>query len=485
MAQDEKGVVKEVECSIKVEDGPWKRNGISCGLWTFIVSLYFKLCKFMKKAWDIGVNDPRKFIHCLKVGIALTVVSLFYYFNPLYDGVGKNAMWAVMTVVVVFEYTAGSTIYKSINRICGTALAGLLAFGLHWVASKAGELEPLIVGVLLFLLVSAATFSRFIPTIKARFDYGVMIFILTFSLVSISSYRIDELFDMARERISTIIIGTSLCIIVSMIIYPVWAGFELYILVTGNLDKLANSLEGCVAQYFEAQTASEESNKKLMDYKCVLNSKAIEDSMANLARWEPAHGRFKFRHPWKQYLIIGAAMRRCASCIDALIGCINSENKTSNDMKKIMSTTSMKVGANSASVLRELAITIKSMTMSNKLDIMVKEMNNVAQELQNLLKSYSSTYNINAKEAFPSDEKIEIPIMQVIQVVTFVSLLTEIVSRVEDIVKGVEELSNLAKFQPAISKCEKFKQHSIDSKISPEQQNDEEEEEIIKTLRIV
>jgi hypothetical protein len=107
MAQDEKGVVKEVECSIKVEDVPWKRNGISCGLWTFIVSLYFKLCKFMKKAWDIGVNDPRKFIHCLKVGIALTAVSLFYYFNPLYDGVGKNAMWAVMTVVVVFEYTAG------------------------------------------------------------------------------------------------------------------------------------------------------------------------------------------------------------------------------------------------------------------------------------------------------------------------------------------------------------------------------------------
>jgi hypothetical protein len=96
----------------------------------------------------------------------------------------------------------------------------------------------------LYFSVSAATFSRFIPTIKARFDYGVMIFILTFSLVSISSYRIDELFDMARERISTIIIGTSLCILVSMIIYPVWAGLELYILVTGNLDKLANSLEG-------------------------------------------------------------------------------------------------------------------------------------------------------------------------------------------------------------------------------------------------
>jgi hypothetical protein len=98
---------KGVEWRIKVEDGPWKRAGISCSIWTFITSLYFKLCKFVKKAWEIGVNDPRKFIHCVKVGLALAAVSLFYYLKPLYDGVGKNAMWAVMTVIVVFEYTAG------------------------------------------------------------------------------------------------------------------------------------------------------------------------------------------------------------------------------------------------------------------------------------------------------------------------------------------------------------------------------------------
>lgn len=50
-------------------------------------------------------------------------------------------------------YFAGATIYKSINRICGTTLAGLLAFGVHWVASRAGDQwEPIIVGVSLFLL---------------------------------------------------------------------------------------------------------------------------------------------------------------------------------------------------------------------------------------------------------------------------------------------------------------------------------------------
>ena len=73
----------------------------------WISGLGLKLLKFPKKAWELGVNDPRKFIHAIKVAIALTLVSLFYYVKPLYDGVGGNAIWAVMTVVVVFQYTAG------------------------------------------------------------------------------------------------------------------------------------------------------------------------------------------------------------------------------------------------------------------------------------------------------------------------------------------------------------------------------------------
>lgn len=137
----------------------------------------------------------------------------------------------------------------------------------------------------------------------------------------------------------------------------------------------------------------------------------------------------------------------------------------------------MKVGTNSACVLRELAITIKSMTKSNKLDILVVEMNNSAQELQNLLKSYPDTHN-------NSNAKMEIPIIEIIQVVTVVSLITEIVARVEDIVKSVEELSNLAKFEPAMFKCDKSKQHSTDNKISPEEQ-EKDEVAIIKTLQMV
>lgn len=80
--------------------------------------------------------------------------------------------------------------------------------------------------------------------------------------------------------------------------------------------------------YFEKNDAKEPSaTKNSEDFKCVLNSKASEDSHANLARWEPAHGRFGFRHPWTQYLKVGASMRHCAYCVEALHGCINSEVK--------------------------------------------------------------------------------------------------------------------------------------------------------------
>ena len=59
-------------------------------------------------AWSIGREDQRRAIHALKVGTALTLVSLLYILEPLFQGVGKNAMWAVMTVVVVLEFTAGN-----------------------------------------------------------------------------------------------------------------------------------------------------------------------------------------------------------------------------------------------------------------------------------------------------------------------------------------------------------------------------------------
>ncbi|MCD7456928.1 hypothetical protein HAX54_033579 [Datura stramonium] len=422
----------------------------------FLKSLILVVLRFLEKSWNVGKNEPRKVIHCLKVGIALSIVSLFYYLRPLYNGVGGTAMWAVMTVVVVFEYTVGATLYKCLNRATGTFCAGFLAIGIHWIANQSGKrFEPIIMGVSIFILASAATFTRFIPAVKARFDYGTMIFILTFTLVSISGYRVANLLSMAHERVSTIIIGASLCVITSILIFPIWAGEELHKLVISNLEKLAESLDCCVAEYFSDSEDTTTNTKKMLAFKCVLNSKASEEAMANFARWEPAHGLFNFQHPWGKYLKISASMRSCACCIEALTSCINQKDQASELLKNQLTNSCQQVSSSTADILKELALNMKTMRKSSRMDMLIQEKNSAIQELETLMEQLSGLL-IQPKGAKNEKDDQEkpvirtstnvIPLVEIIPTATFASLVIEIATRIEGIADAVEELSKMAKF---------------------------------------
>lgn len=469
-----------VEWKVNMPDGTSakleRENGmvsrVCMGIKGIIGRFVSKIWRFLVKAWSIGASEPKKVVHCVKVGLALTLVSLFYYMKPLYQGVGGNAMWAVMTVVVVFEYPVGAMLSKCINRMIGTFFAGSLAVGVHWIASHSGEVfQPLILGASVFLLASAATFTRFIPTIKARFDYGAMIFILTFSLVSISGYRVDELFELAHTRFSTVAIGTSICILISMLFYPVWAGTELHHLINRNMEKLADSLDGCVEEYFNGNgddnKSDDDQNKKLQGYICVLNSKATEESMANFARWEPTHGNFNFGHPWKQYLKIGAAMRNCACCVESLNSCINSEIQVPEYLKKNFSDVCMGLTSHCSKVLKELAVSMKTMTKSPNTDLSVGEMNFSAQELQNALKSLPSPLLLpplqkNEATGEAATKQSTLTLIDILPLATAISLLIEITTRIERIADEVDELATLAEFNPASDEKSQQKQSKTD-----------------------
>lgn len=52
----------------------------------------------------------------------------------------------------------------------------------------------------------------------------------------------------------------------------------------------------------------------------------------NLARWEPAHGSFYFRHPWKEYHELGDLLRSYAYCINSLSG-IASDTKVVKELR--------------------------------------------------------------------------------------------------------------------------------------------------------
>lgn len=79
----------------------WK---LSKGL---LEKLKAKVVELTLKTIKLAKDDPRRVVHSLKVGLALNLVSLLYYLRPLYDNFGVSAVWAVMTVVVVLEYSVG------------------------------------------------------------------------------------------------------------------------------------------------------------------------------------------------------------------------------------------------------------------------------------------------------------------------------------------------------------------------------------------
>jgi len=68
----------------------------------------------------IARDDPRRVAHSLKVGLALTLVSVFYYVTPLFNGWGDSTIWAVITVVFVMEFTVGWSWTGSSSSLAGT-----------------------------------------------------------------------------------------------------------------------------------------------------------------------------------------------------------------------------------------------------------------------------------------------------------------------------------------------------------------------------
>ncbi|ANM65310.1 unnamed protein product [Arabidopsis thaliana] len=422
-----------------------KKAGFFQRLQDFPSKLKDDVTKRVKNVQKFAKDDPRRIIHSMKVGVALTLVSLLYYVRPLYISFGVTGMWAILTVVVVFEFTVGGTLSKGLNRGFATLIAGALGVGAVHLARFFGHQgEPIVLGILVFSLGAAATFSRFFPRIKQRYDYGALIFILTFSFVAISGYRTDEILIMAYQRLSTILIGGTICILVSIFICPVWAGEDLHKMIANNINKLAKYLEGFEGEYFQPEKISKETSSCVREYKSILTSKSTEDSLANLARWEPGHGRFRLRHPWKKYLKIAGLVRQCAVHLEILNGYVLSNDKAPQEfeskIQEPITTMSREVGE----ALKAIAKSIK--TMRNDSACVNAHIDNSKKAIKNL--------KIALKSSYPETYK---DLLEIIPGVTMASILIEVVNCVEKIYEAVEEFSGLAHFK-----------ETLDSKLSAE-----------------
>jgi hypothetical protein len=125
--------------------------------------------------------------------------------------------------------------------------ASVFIIGLHLKSVGHGisnSTDDLYCSLLILFLGFAATYVRFFPTIKKSYDYGVLIFLLTFNLITVSSYRQNDVLPLTRDRLSTIAIGCAICLFMSLLVLPNWSGEDLHNSTVNKFEGLATSIEG-------------------------------------------------------------------------------------------------------------------------------------------------------------------------------------------------------------------------------------------------
>ncbi|KQK01611.1 hypothetical protein BRADI_3g57050v3 [Brachypodium distachyon] len=340
--------------------------------------------------WAFARKDPRKPVYSAKVATALALITLLVFLREPSDIV-SHSVWAILTVVVVFEYTIGATLSKGLNRGLGTLTAGGLALAVAESARRIDNLDIVFLIFITFVVAFGATLVKLHPKMKP-YEYGLRVFLLTFCYVTVSGYSTGEFIGTAVSRFLLIAIGAAVSLAINIGIHPIWAGEDLHHLVAKNFAGVAKSLEGCVDGYLTCMEYERVPSKILTyqasddplysGYREAVEAQAQEETLLGFAIWEPPHGPYKkMKYPWVSYTKVGGALRHCSFAVMALHGCILSEIQAPPESRRVFSTELHTVGKEGAKVLRELGQRVKTMTRLASPNVLA-EVHHAAEQLQ-------------------------------------------------------------------------------------------------------
>ncbi|CAH2040996.1 unnamed protein product [Thlaspi arvense] len=153
--------------------------------------------------WSEAAGDgpfrPRKVIFAVKMGLALAIISLLLFWEERqFFDLTQYSIWAILTVVVMFEFSIGATLIKGFNRGLGTLFAGAIAFGFANLAMLAGRGEKIVIIISIFITGACAAYLKLYPTMTP-YEYGFGYL----SLLTVSSWSREYIDCLEYKRCSS------------------------------------------------------------------------------------------------------------------------------------------------------------------------------------------------------------------------------------------------------------------------------------------
>ncbi|KYQ88520.1 hypothetical protein DLAC_11243 [Tieghemostelium lacteum] len=221
--------------------GPIALELLQYGIWFLIMSFPMFLRKRFGTLQRSGLTgllpesgkwDLRKWVYItffmngkwhfpLQVSIGFVATNIIFHFYDLrtYNELTVHGLWTVITTIIVFQPSLGSTLTRSIHRTIGTLLGGLAGYFISWITTLVdwGPGKEIILLIGTFLWVVAVSHVQQDP----MYSYAGSVSALTFLLISYSQYfSKDYEFMYAVLRLFFIVLGIIAVLVISLLFFP-------------------------------------------------------------------------------------------------------------------------------------------------------------------------------------------------------------------------------------------------------------------------
>ncbi|CAK9234206.1 unnamed protein product [Sphagnum troendelagicum] len=314
----------------------------------------------------------------VKAGLAALLAGLLCFAPGALSPLNKNGVWAVVTADIVLETNVGLTLSKGLNRTLGTLLAAALAMGVVVLGMYLGSYENYFLLVCTFLGGAVPTMFKFREPFKDRWNYAVVMSMITFHLLILSQSDRSAKFKLPLVRFGMIVIGFLIAVLVNILVLPNFAGNNVNNLLATNFERAGNVVEKCVEEYCKGtvladmpHVLSHATNDELhLSFHEIVAAESEVDKLLVAAKSEPPHGKFFFRYPWHMYEEVTESLRFSMYDVVALDSCLRAEIQAPLNLRALFRMQFLALGKECADVFQALGKTMRNMERIDTQQIM-------------------------------------------------------------------------------------------------------------------